>query len=489
MLPWPKRPVIYEINTRVWLHDLSLKYQRPIDLGNVPSEVWDSLGSLGIDAVWFMGVWERSPTGIRISMQNQNLLADFRQALPDFTERDNAGSAYCIRNYLADQALGGPGGLAAARGKLAARGVRLILDFVPNHVAWDHPWVSGHPEFFIQGDAQDLARDPISFAQSGGRIFACGRDPYFPAWEDVVQINAFRPGLRQAVVETVSEIAAQCDGVRCDMAMLLMNKVFQCTWGQRAGAPPAGDYWSEVIPEVRRVSPHFLFMAEAYWGLEWELQRQGFDYCYDKRLYDRLAHDNGEGIRLHLCADLAYQDKLVRFIENHDEPRAAAKFSPLQERAAAVAFASLPGAKLFYEGQLEGRKVRPPVFLVRRPPEPVDAELQTFYKTLLRIIRRPAFQEGEWRLCERSGWPDNRSYLNLIAWCWRREGERTLVIVNLSGSSAQARVQLSWNELAGRKWRLFDEFTREVYERDGGEMQSPGLFIDLPPWGVHFFRF
>jgi hypothetical protein len=489
MLPWPKRPVIYEINTRVWLHDLSRQYQRPVHLGNVPSEVWDSLGSLGIDAVWFMGVWERSPIGIRISMQNQNLLADFRRALPDFTEKDNAGSAYCIRNYLADPALGGPGGLAAARGNLAQRSIRLLLDFVPNHVAWDHPWVSEHPEFFIRGDAQDLARDPVSFAESGGRIFACGRDPYFSAWEDVVQINAFHPGLRRAALETVSGIAAQCDGVRCDMAMLLMNKVFQCTWGQRAGAPPAADYWPAMIPEVRRAYPHFLFMAEAYWDLEWELQQQGFDYCYDKRLYDRLVHDNGESLRLHLCADLAYQDKLVRFIENHDEPRAASKFPPLMERAAAVAFAAIPGAKLFHEGQLEGRKVRPPVFLERRPPEPVDSDLQAFYKNLLRVIRRPVFQEGEWRLCERSGWPDNRSYLNLIAWCWRREGERSLVIVNLSGSSAQARVQLSWNELAGRKWRLFDEFTREVYERDGGEMQSPGLFMDLPPWGVHFFRF
>jgi hypothetical protein len=230
-------------------------------------------------------------------------------------------------------------------------------------------------------------------------------------------------------------------------------------------------------------------MAEAYWDLEWELQQQGFDYCYDKRLYDRLVHENGESIRLHLCADLAYQNKLVRFIENHDEPRAAAEFSPLRGRAAAAVFATLPGAKLFHEGQLEGRKIRPPVFLERRPPEAVDAELQRFYQNLLRAIRRPVFREGEWRLCERSGWADNRSYLNLIAWCWRREGERSVVIVNLSDSSSQARVQLPWSELAGRKWRLVDEFTREVYERDGGEMQSPGLFIDLPPWGVHFFRF
>ena len=489
MLPWPKRPVIYEINTPVWLHDLSLKYQRPVDLGNVPAEVWDGLASLGIDAVWLMGVWERSPEGVRVSMQNQNLLADFRRALPDFTEKDNLGSAYCVRRYAVDGALGGPGGLASARAQLAGRHIRLVLDFVPNHVAWDHSWVSEHPEFFIPGNAQDLARDPISFAEKGGKIFACGRDPYFPAWEDVVQVNAFDPGLRRAALETVSEIAAQCDGVRCDMAMLLMNKVFKSTWGPRAGAEPPDDYWPGLIQGVRRAHPHFLFVAEAYWDLEWDLQQQGFDFCYDKRLYDRLAHGHGEGVRLHLLADLAYQNGLVRFIENHDEPRAAARFSRLQERAAAVTFATLPGAKLFYEGQLEGKKVRPPVFLGRRPAEAADSDLQAFYRTLLRIIRRPLFQEGEWSLCERSGWPDNQSYLNLVAWCWKREGERTLVIVNLSDSSAQARVQLFWTELGGRKWRLLDEFTREVYERDGGEMQSPGLFIDLPPWGVHFFRF
>jgi len=488
METWTRYPIIYEINTWVWLHELSQKYKDLLTLGTVPPKEWDAIANLGIDAVWLMGVWKRSPASIRISMQNQDLLAAFRRALPDFSENDNIGSAYSVRRYVVDDHLGGPEGLAVARSMLAQRGIRLVLDFVPNHVATDHPWVTEHPEYFIRGEAEDLRRDPNSFVAAGGEVFACGRDPYFPAWQDVLQVNAFHPGLRWAAVETVSGIASQCDGVRCDMAMLLLNNIFERTWGRRAGARPSTEYWPEVIQAVRKQHPHFMFMAEAYWGLEWELQQQGFDFCYDKKLYDRLAHETPESVRLHLCADPAYQDRLVRFVENHDEPRVAATFSPPKGRATAVTIATLPGAKLFYEGQFEGRMVRLPVFLCRQPFEPVDHDLQSFYHRLLKAVNNKALREGEWRLCERGGWPDNPSYLNLVAWCWRSGGERYLMVVNLSDWGAQARVRVPWEELKGRSWRLIDLFTGAVYGRNGEEMCQPGLFVDLPAWGFHFFK-
>ena len=196
MKTWPMHPIIYEINTWVWLRELGQKYQRPVNLASVPPEEWDQIASLGFDAVWFMGVWERSPAGIEISMRNHGLVEDFRRALPDFAVADNVGSPYCVRRYVVDKHLGGPRGLAAARKKLAARGLRLILDFVPNHVAPDHPWVSDHPDYFVQGSADDARNDPASFVEMGGTVFARGRDPYFPAWPDVLQLNAFQPGLR-----------------------------------------------------------------------------------------------------------------------------------------------------------------------------------------------------------------------------------------------------------------------------------------------------
>ncbi len=141
----------------------------------------------------------------------------------------------------------------------------------------------------------------------------------------------------------------------------------------------------------------------------------GVDYCYDKRLYDRLERDTAESVRLHLCGGLDYQGKLVRFIGNHDEPRARSAFSPEKERAAAVVIATIPGVKLFHEGQLEGRKVRLPVFLRRRPAEPADPELGVFYRTLLRVASSDGLRNGRWQQCERTGWPDNASYRSLFA--------------------------------------------------------------------------
>ena len=252
---------------------------------------------------------------------------------------------------------------------------------------------------------------------------------------------------------------------------------------------PETEYWQEILQAVRKQYPETLFMAEAYWGLEWELQQQGFNYCYDKRLYDRLVHDNAESVRLHLLADRSYQDKLVRFIENHDEPRAAATFPPQKQRAAAVTILTLPGAKLLHEGQFAGCRVKLPVQLGRRPIEPADGGLQTFYQKLLKAVNSKAFREGEWQLCERSGWPDNQSYKNLVAWCWSHGNERYLIIINLSDARAQGRVLLCGDELSGRMWQLTDLFTNEVYERYGSEMLQSGLFVDLAPWGVHFFSF
>lgn len=479
----PVHPVIYQINTWVWLGELSRRYGRPIHLGVVPAQEWDALASLGIDALWLMGVWERSPAGIRIAAQNEGLVADFRHALPDFSPEDNVGSPYCVRSYIVDAHLGGPEGLMEARRMLAERDIKLILDFVPNHCAPDHAWVAQHPEYFIHGDQEDSRRAPGSFMQIGDRVFACGRDPHYQAWPDVLQLNAFHPEARRAMIETVLNIAGQCDGIRCDMAMLVMNSVFAQTWGPRAGSEPAQEFWPELIQVVRKKYADFLFIAEAYWNLEWQLQQQGFDFCYDKRLYDRLEHGNAESVRLHLCAERSYQDKLLRFIENHDERRAAKAFASQKAFAAAVTAATIPGARLFHEGQFEGRRIRLPVFLGRRPDEPVDTDVKAFYDRFLDILGGDCLRNGQWRLCERIGSPDAAGGEKLVAWSWRNENESYLIVVNISDAPARGQVRLPWNDPTGEKTLWTDIFTGNICE-----IKSGGLSVDLPAWRFYFLK-
>jgi hypothetical protein len=302
------------------------------------------------------------------------------------------------------------------------------------------------------------------------------------------QAIAFQPGLRQEVIETILDIAEQCDGIRCDMAMLMLNNIFERTWGARAGVKPPNEYWTTVISAIKGRHPEFRFIAEAYWDLEWELQQQGFDFCYDKKLYDRMEHGDPESVRQHLLADLSYQERMVRFIENHDEPRAAATFPDGKGRAAAVAILTLTGAKLLHEGQFEGRNVRLPVFLGRRPAEPVDHSLVALYERLLKETRRDVFRNGEWRLCERGGWPDNKSCENILSWCWAKGDARYLIVINFRQEAAQARVHVPWDELRGKKWRLNDVLSDECYDRSGSDIRDAGLYVDLGPWKCHLFQ-
>jgi Alpha amylase, catalytic domain len=484
MTGWPDHPVIYEINTAVWLNELGRTAGRRVSLADVADADWDAVTPAGVDAVWLMGVWERSPAGLALASANTGLQESFADALPDLQRADVIGSPYCVRRYTVDTAFGGPDALAAARAALDSRGVRLILDYVPNHVAPDHPWVTGRPELFVRGDDDDIRADPGGWLVVAGQVLAHGRDPYFPPWPDVVQLDAFSPALREATVDTLADIAGQCDGIRCDMAMLMTNQVFARTWGGRTGHEPAAEFWPAVLGQLHAQHPDTVMIAEAYWDMEWELQQQGFDFCYDKRLYDRIIGANLSAVLEHLRADLAYQSRLLRFLENHDEPRIASRLGPEAERAAAVAIATLPGATMWHEGQFEGRRVRPPVFLARRPDEPLDADLADWYRRLLAAVAGPRVRAGEWRLLEATGWPDNQTDRNLAAWSWagNGSGDRHLVVINLSRQPAQGRVPLPWPDLPGRSWRLTDILGQDVFERDGDELASTGLFVALNPW-------
>jgi glycosidase len=478
--------IIAEINTWVWLNEVETQFGRPFSLETIPSRKWDELAELGFTAIWLMGVWKRSPLGRKISRENSGLYEEYSNSLPDWQMNDLPGSPYCVKEYSVDPRFGGNKALAIAREELARRGMKLLLDFVPNHIALDHKWVKQYPEYLIKADEMDLLRNPRDYFQTENGIFANGRDPFFPPWQDVAQLNAFSSGYRYAAAEVLENIGKMCDGVRCDMAMLMLNRVFSYIWQSRAGEIPATEFWSEIIPQVHKRYPEMLFLAEAYWGLEWDLQQLGFDYCYDKRLYDRLIQENAETIRQHLSADIQYQSHLVRFIENHDEERAAARLSIQQLKAASVITATLPGATLLYEGQWEGRKSRNHVLLGRRQPEPVNTELKAFYKTLLSEVRKIPI-DASWQMCEIKGWEDNQTCNNLIAYIWTSRKRKAIIIVNYSDHSAQGKIRLHWGGKMESTIELHDLFGKDSFIRESADLIENGLFVDLSARGFHYF--
>jgi len=424
----PRYPSLYQLNTRARLTELGAELGRPATVEDFPDAAIDRLVSDGFDWVWLLGVWQTGEAGRQVSLTQPEWQAEYRELLPDFTPADVCGSPFAIREYVVNADFGGPAALSSLRDRLARRGVKLMLDLVPNHTALDHPWVREHPEFYVQGSADDLAREPHNYRRvdtpGGARILAHGRDPYFPGWPDTLQLNYRQRGLREAMLKVIDAIADQCDGVRCDMSMLLLPDVIARTWGDRArpadGSPPVDEsFWPGAIAHATRRHPGFVFMAEAYWDLEWTLQQQGFHYTYDKRLYDRLRGQEVEAVRGHLHAAPDFQRASARFLENHDEPRAAAVFPRPMHQAAAVVTFLIPGLRFIHEGQRSGRRLRTSNHLRRRASEPVDRELEAFYNRLFACTRRPETRDGDWSLLDAGpAWDGNASWERFLAFSW-----------------------------------------------------------------------
>ena len=478
-----RHPHLYEISAWPWLDRLSRRENRTIALDSVPGQEWDAIANAGFDCVYLMGVWQRSAIGRVMARTDPSLIDEYDRTLPGWAMADVPGSPYCIQAYEPDARMGGWPGLARCRADLEARGLRLVLDFVPNHTGFDHDWIGSNPEFYVQGTFDNFRAEPGLYhpVDAGDivRFIACGRDPFFPPWRDVAQLNYFNPATREAMIGVLATIAQHCDGVRCDMAMLVLNDVFARTWQDRVDLlwrMPADEFWPAATARVP-----LIYLAEVYWDREFQLQQQGFDFTYDKRLLDRLHQGDPEETRGHLRADPGYSARLARFLENHDEARSVTAFGHRIRAAAALTF-TVPGLRFFFDGQLAGADVRLPVQLGRWPDDPDRPDVRDLYARLVKTIDAPLFHDGEWTLLDVGGAGDT-SNQDLIACAWRHGTDLAIVAANITGHDAQGLVEIG-DLPEGDAFDLIDQLSDETFTWTRADLGS-GLYVRLRSGEAH----
>jgi hypothetical protein len=487
-------PLLLELNTRCWLRELSGSYGTAATLSQVPEAVLLDWVRMGVSHVWLMGVWTTGPRCREIAVANPSLRRAYDRVLPNWKEADVAGSPYAIQTYTVPESLGGMEGLRRVREQLNRRGLKLILDFVPNHVGLDHPWVCGNPDYFVPFD-RPHADAFEARTEAGVRWIAHGRDPHFAPWTDTVQLDYRQPAVRVAMKSELNRLATLCDGVRCDMAMLVLSDVFTATWqafppARRDAESSPGEFWDDAVQGAREVNPEFLFLAEVYWGMEERLQASGFDFTYDKDTADALLECRGaEALRRLHQRGANFIRRSAHFLENHDEQRVAATLSLGEHRAALLTTLGLPGMRFLHDGQSEGATLHIPVQLGRRKGVAVDERVAALYREVLEALQAAGVGRGEARLLEvRSAWEGNPTNEHIAAVHWNHApGCHSLVVANLAPHRSQGRVRMEMAGETAELWSLGDRLGAERWERSASELHRPGLFLDLSPHAAQVF--
>jgi glycosidase len=488
-----KNPIIYQINCLVWFKEYKNR-TGVSSINEIPDSVWMEFKLKGIDIIWLMGVWKTVPASVKKYCFDPGLIKEYDEALPDWKDEDVIGSPYAIDSYSVNPELGSNNDLKKLKKKLNKLGLKLLLDFIPNHFHAESSLIKSHSEIFLPATEELLKKNNHTYYRSelDDNIYCHGRDPYFPAWQDTIQLNYFHTSTHEFMTKELLRLSEFCDGVRCDMAMLALTNIFESTWGNVLTcidcSKPTEEFWKKAINAVKNKVKSFLFVGEVYWGHEWNLQQVGFDFTYDKTLYDKLLRSNAYSIKEHLKADRTFQQKSLRFIENHDERRAASEFGFEKSKAAAQIISLVIGAKMYFHGQFEGRKTKLPVQLGREPQEKIDEQYSVFYKKLLKITSAEIFKNGTWDLMDNfPSWQDDESYKNILCWSWRDGNDEWLAAINYSTEISSCRIFPDDN--AQKEYiQLDDEINDLHFRRNYSDLKRIGLYIELQPYASHLFK-
>lgn len=470
-------PILYELNTRSWLRELSEKEGHPITLDDLSPGDLEPWRALGVTHFWLMGIWPTGPRAREVALKHwQETWSKETPSIPE----DVHGSPFAWSDINPDRALvRDPKFFDDA----TEAGIKLILDMVPNHAGLDFPWIDLQPSLLVQSPKPMPGTFPRK-TKFGKRHLAHGRDPYWPPWEDTVQFDHRQALVQRAVISMFERAAQFADGFRCDMAMLLQREVFARTWAsfpEHVRGDPPFEFWPICLDELRSNRPDLLMIAETYWDTEERMQEFGFDYTYHKPVYDLIVRRQFPELRELLARrSPQFLSRCLHFLENHDEPRIASLLAPALHKAAAVLLLGMPGMVLLHDGQLEGRKAFTRIQMSKRTPEEPDLELAGFYERLLKTIKGSHVRAGEPRvLAIEEAEAGNSSWRGCVAIAWDDPAspDTDVVLVNLSGQHARCRIAAAFQTTAaGQVLFRIDEARAAA-----GRIIDGYLHADLPP--------
>ncbi|MEW6180142.1 MAG: alpha-amylase family glycosyl hydrolase [Chloroflexota bacterium] len=395
---WMPRLVLMAKNTYVWLDQLSKKYQKPISrLDQIPEEELAQLAEWGFSGLWLIGLWERSKASARIKQLCGNPEA--------------IASAYSLAGYTIAADLGGEEAYQVLRDRAWKYGIRLASDMVPNHMGIDSPWVIEHPDWFISLDyspfpsysfsGPDLSGDPrveilledhyytrtdaaVVFKRtdrSSGKVqyIYHGNDGTSMPWNDTAQLNYLNPQVREAVIQTILEVARRFPIIRFDAAMTLTKRHYQRLWFPEPGTGGAipsraehgmtkeafdrafpNEFWREVVDRVAQEAPDTLLLAEAFWLMEGYFVRTlGMHRVYNSAFMNMLRNEDNAGYRKLIKNTIEFEPEIlkryVNFMNNPDERTAVDQFGKGDKYfGICTLMSTLPGLPMFGHGQIEG---------------------------------------------------------------------------------------------------------------------------------------
>ncbi len=544
---WMRDVVIIARLTHVWLDQLSKKYGRHIHrLDQIPDEELDLLRRWGFTGLWLIGLCQRSHASREIKRRMGN--------------PDALASAYALWDTNIADDLGGEAALQDLQRRAWERGIRLAADMVPNHVGVDGRWVSEHPDWFVQTDhppfpgysfdGPDLSTDErVAIQLEDGywdhsdaavvfrrtdrhtgetRYIFHGNDGTSMPWNDTAQIDFLNSRAREAVIDTILDVARRFPIIRMDAAMVLARRHVRRLWhpppgeggaipsrARYAATPEAFDaampneFWREVVDRINAERPDTLLLAEAFWMLEGYFVRTlGMHRVYNSAFMNMLKREENakyrETLRNVLQHSPAVLERFVNFMNNPDEETAVAQFGDGDKYVGiCVMMVTLPGLPMFGHGQIEGFSEKygmeyPRAYWDEPPNEQLVARHE---REIFPLMRRRHlfsgadsfelydFSPGDGAVCE-----------DVFAYTNRAGHDRALVLYNNAYPTVAGWVRDAVPTVRGvatlasalgiERGRLYafrDHGDGLSYLRSGDELADRGLYAELPGFRYHVF--